>query len=934
MRNLIGQQIGPYKIEERIGTGGMADVYRAHQANLDRYVAIKVLKASLADDPEFVARFSREAMASGGLRHPNILRIYDAGTFEDRHYIVMDYASGGTLAQRAETHPLTIDEAADIGAQIAEALDYAHKRPHPIIHRDLKPSNILLDDGRPLLSDFGIAYIVSTEKRLTQTGSSVGTPEYMSPEQSEGYPVDGRTDIYSLGVILFQLVTGRVPFEANTPIATMHQVVYTPPPPPRQFRSDVPEWMESIILRALAKRPADRFATAGEMAEALRKHQVVPVALASGGEPAGLTQAAPRVKRSAPAVLLAEPSRGVEPARKSRTPMVALLLVGALVVLGGAAYLALPALRGQAGGAQQTAQTAAPPDVPPTVLPAAATFEPTRPTAAVIDTATAAALARAESAIVPETPAPISPSPLPPAATTAPTQPAPTEPAPTEPAPTATSAPPTNTTLPPTSTPVPPTRAPASVAVPSAPGTLLDFESFRSWRLGDQQYGTLTQSGEQAHGGKSSAKVAYDFPAVDNEFVVFLNTAETAIPGKPAALTAWVYGDGSGHYLNSWVRDSAGQVRQFPFGQVSHQGWKQMTAPLDTSAAWPQGHISGIDDAQLVFPLSLHALVLDAVPHGKASSGSIFLDDMATSDTAVPVQVSNRSTPSGGSPAPTVQPGGSSPSALTGHVVFPGASGDGRLDIMAVDAAGGDVRTVVSNGHQPALRSGGRIAFNGVGGGRDNLSAVNLDGSGLTTMSNHTEDAYPSWSPDGATLVLYSSAAAGENRLYTLPDGSREMEPDPVQYGGHGLLGQFPTWLGNGRMAYSGCGYQWGSGGLCGIWSVNSNGTDPQRLTDTGDDHPTDSRAGRLLFNRQAGGNMDVYVTSDTGGPAVNLTNSPSQDFGASFSPDGRSIAFMSNRDGWSIWVMNADGSGQRKLASVPGGFGAQWQDERASWGS
>ena len=346
MRNMIGQQIGPYKIEELIGAGGMADVYRAHQGNLDRYVAIKVLKASLADDPQFVARFSREAMASGGLRHPNILRIYDAGTHEGRHYIVMDYASGSTLAQRAEKRPLSIDEVATLGIQIAEALDYAHKRPHPIIHRDLKPSNILLDDDRPLLADFGIAYIVSKEKRLTETGASLGTPEYMSPEQSEGFPVDGRTDIYSLGVILFQLVTGRVPFEANTPLATMHQVVYTLPPRPRQLKSDVPEWMESIILRALAKRPEDRFATAGEMAEALRKRQVVPVAAESASAPAGLTQVALHVKRPAPATATENRPRDVERTGMGRTPIVALLVAGALVVLGGVAFLAMPALRG------------------------------------------------------------------------------------------------------------------------------------------------------------------------------------------------------------------------------------------------------------------------------------------------------------------------------------------------------------------------------------------------------------------------------------------------------------------------------------------------------------------------------------------------------------------------------------------------------------
>jgi Tol biopolymer transport system component len=240
---------------------------------------------------------------------------------------------------------------------------------------------------------------------------------------------------------------------------------------------------------------------------------------------------------------------------------------------------------------------------------------------------------------------------------------------------------------------------------------------------------------------------------------------------------------------------------------------------------------------------------------------------------------------------------------------------------------------VTQYGRQPDIIGGGRIAYNGVGGSKDNLNAVNLDGSGWVAMSNHPEDAYPSWSPDGQTAVFYSSASAGENRLFSLPTTARNQEPNPLHYSGQGLLGQFPTWLSNSRVAYNGCGFQWGKGGMCGIWSVNATGEDPQRVTDNSSDRPTNSRGGRLLFTRPATGGSDVYVTSDTGGPAINLTNGSGEDFGASFSPDGRYVTFMSNRDGWGIWVMNADGSGQHKVASVAGGFGANWAEERISWG-
>lgn len=280
MDSLIGREIGKYTITELLGEGGMAVVYKAHQPSLDRDVAIKILTGPLARDEEFVARFRREAIAAGGLGHPNILTVHDAGTTEDGlHYIVMEYAPGGTLSDLLGQGPLPAKKAGEIGAQIADALQAAHE--HSIVHRDLKPSNILLGRGsRPLLMDFGVA-LVATGTRLTRTGVTVGTPEYMSPEQAQGLPVDERSDIYALGILMYEMLTGDVPFGGDTPLATLYQHVHDSAPILSDIARQIPHWLSIVVERSMAKRPEDRFQTAGEMAAALRSGGTVAAAPAA-----------------------------------------------------------------------------------------------------------------------------------------------------------------------------------------------------------------------------------------------------------------------------------------------------------------------------------------------------------------------------------------------------------------------------------------------------------------------------------------------------------------------------------------------------------------------------------------------------------------------------------------------------------------------------
>ncbi|MCA9949459.1 MAG: serine/threonine protein kinase [Anaerolineales bacterium] len=269
MENIIGKQLGPYQVIEPLGEGGMAAVYKGYQPGVDRYVALKVLPKRLAEDPEFIGRFQQEAKILAQLQHPHILPVFDYGESEGYTYIVMPFIQGGTLADLLHGYSIPLAQTTTIISQIADALDYAHNKG--LIHRDIKPSNVLIDEsGNCLLTDFGIAKLFSSTSKFTSTGGIIGTPNYMSPEQGQGHKTDKRSDVYSLGVMLYELVTGRVPYTAETPIATVIKHMLDPLPAPRQINSAIPESVEQVILRALAKDPVNRFPTAGDLATALQ----------------------------------------------------------------------------------------------------------------------------------------------------------------------------------------------------------------------------------------------------------------------------------------------------------------------------------------------------------------------------------------------------------------------------------------------------------------------------------------------------------------------------------------------------------------------------------------------------------------------------------------------------------------------------------------
>ncbi len=266
--SLIGQNLGQYLIVEFIGAGGMASVYKAYQPSLDRYVAVKVLPAQHALTPGYKERFILEARAVAQLSHPNILPIYDFGLEGDLSYFVMKYVPDRTLGDLMGK-PLGLAQVSHYVDQVAGALDHAHARG--ILHRDVKPANMLLEGDWLLLTDFGLAKITEATTVITSTGHIFGTPAYVSPEQAEGSSLDHRTDIYSLGIVLYQMVLGRVPFEGTTAMRIINKHIYEPPPPPRSLRPDLPEPIEQVMLKALAKKPADRYDHTGDLAQAFRE---------------------------------------------------------------------------------------------------------------------------------------------------------------------------------------------------------------------------------------------------------------------------------------------------------------------------------------------------------------------------------------------------------------------------------------------------------------------------------------------------------------------------------------------------------------------------------------------------------------------------------------------------------------------------------------
>ncbi|MBX3086203.1 MAG: protein kinase [Anaerolineae bacterium] len=412
MANLVGTTLGQYKITALIGEGGMADVYRARQESLKRDVAIKVMRLQLSLNPEFLKRFQREAQMIASLNHPHIIRIYDYGEQQDITYLVMDYLTGGSLGDLIKRErSLTPTDTSVVLDQIASALDHAHRRG--IVHRDLKPHNILFDEsGSAILTDFGIAKLIDDNSIHTATGVAIGTPAYMAPEQWQGLPIDARTDVYAFGVILYEMLTGHTPYTGTSPVTVMHRALNEQPRPIAAYRTDLPDAVEAVIQKALAKTQETRYQTAGELAAAFRLAINAPK---SSVRPPAETPLPYEDERTMAVVRQTPPSqppvRSLSPAAeqalrrktepefppanvpaprtqasqtRSRGLVTAIGALLALILLGGAGALILPRLLPVAQSATDTpTSTSLPTDTPTlTFTPSAtatetATFTPT-----------------------------------------------------------------------------------------------------------------------------------------------------------------------------------------------------------------------------------------------------------------------------------------------------------------------------------------------------------------------------------------------------------------------------------------------------------------------------------------------------------------------------------------------------------------------------
>lgn len=335
-----------YEVQGRIGVGGMAEVWRGYDRTLNRTVAIKTLLPQFARDASFVDRFRREAQAAARLNHAGIVSVYDSGTDGETPYIVMQFIEGRTLADYlASGKTIPPMKAAQVAKEIAEALAAAHAEG--VIHRDIKPANVMVTrDGKVLVMDFGIARLISGPETAPQTSAVLGTASYLSPEQAQGQAVDARTDIYALGVVLYEMLTGRPPFTGDSPMAIAYKQVNATPEAPSSVNPDVPPELDAVVMRALSKNPANRYQTGQEFADDLERVRTGGQVMATPLLPAG-GEATQVISRPQPTSVL--PPQHDEPGSSRKAWTGALIAIVIMALLAAGAYLAVTMLTGDGG---------------------------------------------------------------------------------------------------------------------------------------------------------------------------------------------------------------------------------------------------------------------------------------------------------------------------------------------------------------------------------------------------------------------------------------------------------------------------------------------------------------------------------------------------------------------------------------------------------
>lgn len=636
-----------YRVVALLGQGGMGAVYRAWDMRLKKPVALKEMIPQPGLDAktlkELREQFEQEAVILARMEHPNLVDVNDFFEEGGNAYLAMDYVEGESLAEKIGREGIQPEEQVITWAeQLLDALSYCHAQG--ILHRDIKPQNVIIrSDGRAVLVDFGLVKLWDPDAPQTRTVMrGMGTPEYAPPEQYDmqvGH-TDPRSDLYSLGATLYHAMTGQVPPTATQRVA--NRVAFRAP---RLLNQRISQHLDRVILTAMELPLEFRYPSADAMTEALTQKEPFRPRASASPYPGGQPPSAPPSGPAWPPTAAAPPPQAppqpmyhttVQPQPRPQTPPPEQQKRRGLVWLWVA--VGIFALLFLAGGGLAIAGTQG--YGPLTSLFATATTTPL-PIAEALDTPTPSSTPTPEPTATPtETPT-ATPTPRP---TSTPrngngeeTTPTPTETLPSStPSPTSTSGP-TPTERPTTPVTPSPTLPPPTSPPPSgSPSVVFNFERDSGWQRGNEPYGTFSRSGEQTHGGGSSGKLAYDFPAEQVNYVVFRSTSRPSLSGQPSGLTAWVYGDGSGHFLNAWIQDSAGEVRQYTFGRIYHTGWQLVSAPFDEGRGWPNSHISGSDNGALDYPVSFYAFLLDGVPDGAASTGTIYIDDVLTSHQAAP----------------------------------------------------------------------------------------------------------------------------------------------------------------------------------------------------------------------------------------------------------------------------------------------------------
>ena len=865
-QSLVGYSLGKYEIHAEIGRGGMGMVYKGYDPLLDRYLAVKVLAPHLVWETEFVQRFLREARAAARLKHPNIVTIHDVGQQEGWYYFVMEYVEGIALDKFIKQHgALPVHDVLDIVKVLALALDYAHASG--LIHRDIKPANIIMGmDGHIMLTDFGIARAVD-EKRMTSTGTILGTPEYMAPEQVSGQQADARSDLYSLAVVTYQMLSGDVPYKADNTLALLYKVVNEPLPSIRKLHPALPVAVEPVLQKALAKDPAARYPNCAAFYEALcdvfgRLPESVPSFLPNGRLVAEKRRAPARIENAvsppltpqpamppsaapelSPTVMMADAVAKTAPRR--RVPIWAWGIAGVIALLGVVIGSGMAANLFNAASTPDVAHVLPVVDGPTLTPEPVGTVPPTNtPFHTPIPTFTPTS-----------TPTPARTPTRTPRVTRTPTQTA--TPRVTE-TPDATPTPRVTATFEPTTVMPSPTAGDTQPTVTpraTSPGAIITFEQMGTWRRGDQPYGELSQTQEQVYGGSYAAKLSYDFPVVDDDFVVFSQPRNLA--GAPNRFSAWVYGDGSGHFLNLWIQDAQNQVWSVHLGRVGAAGWKQMSGTLAPGLPWPDGHVSGPDNGIVDYPVRFYALVLDR-PNQGIRKGNIYIDEIAawrSDDVTVP-------TPAGVTPQATTTPAATvapAPPGEIGRIVFTVQTGE-TYYLYSTDPNWSQMQEIGQTDRDYSTCAGGGSASTLTG------ITVNLYGVNKCNITARTDACT---SPDGRYKVITHQVDLGVHSLsiHTADDSEQR-----AYYQGPLNRTVGIQWTPDSQRVI------FGVGSIINIIQAGVDGY-KQVTAHVDDTWPAQiSPDGSMLYYLQAVGSvgaLDVFAVNLDGSGLRNLTNAP-----------------------------------------------------------